>query len=349
MAKGLSNMAQNFRINPTSPLELGWIPYFNLLPLRLEIERTLGNEVKLLKGQPTQVNRWLAEGRVSLAPCSSVCLLKNSQLDIAIPLSVSAYGPVASVYLSFHLEDMETWELIRQRHNMLKEIFKLAQSRWDTDARRFADSIFKHADELPPVPLEYIPQIQLTPASATSASLLRVFFRLWFGESAYETRMAPVMSQNQSSNSSFTDRRPCELLIGDEALAKRPHYRAVLDFGDLWRDLTDLPFVFAVWQFNKRTISPYWKQKLLEAAELAQARMRVEPSHYIPERAFLDVNGRPVDLASYWKLIQYRMTPQHFKGLALFLALVRNLSPDLFDHQAVVNMTRWESLGTQTL
>ena len=342
-------MAQNFRIHPSSPLELGWITYFNLLPLRLEIERTLGPDVKWLKGQPTQVNRWMNEGRVSLAPCSSVCLLKNSQLDIAMPLGVSSWGPVASVYLSFHLEDMASWELIRQRHDMLREIFRLAQSRCDSDARKCADTIFRGADELPPVPLEAIPPIQLTPASATSAALLRVFFRLWFGASAYESRLAPVMSQSQSSSPSFTDRRPCELLIGDEALAKRPLYRAILDFGEIWRDLTDLPFVFAVWQMSRKTLSPYWRQKLLEAAEIAQARMRVEPSHYLPERPFLDVNGKPVDLPAYWKLIHYRMTPQHFKGLALFLALVRNLSPEQFDHQAVVNMTRWENLGTQTL
>ena len=33
---------------------------------------------------------------------------------------------------------------------------------------------------------------------------------------------------------------------GDEALAKRPNYRAVIDLGEAWRDLTDLPFVFAI-------------------------------------------------------------------------------------------------------
>jgi chorismate dehydratase len=139
------------------------------------------------------------------------------------------------------------------------------------------------------------------------------------------------------------------LLIGDEALAKRPSFRGILDFGEIWRDLTDLPFVFAVWQVNKRTISPYWRQKMMEAAEIAQARMRVEPTHYLPERSFNDANNHPVDLAGYWKLIQYRMTPQHFKGLALFLALVRNLSPQLVDHQAVINITRWEGYGAQTL
>jgi predicted solute-binding protein len=342
-------MAQNFRINPSSPLELGWIPYFNLLPLRLEIERSLGNDVKWLKGQPTQVNRWINEGRVSLAPCSSVCLLKNSQLDIAMPLGVTSQGPVASVYLSFHLEDMASWELIRQRHHMLREIFRLVQNKWESDSRRCADQIFKLADELPTVPLEVIPPIQLTPASATSAALLRVFYRLWFGESAYSARLAPLMTPNQSASPFLADRRPCELLIGDEALAKRPLFRAVMDFGEMWRDLTDLPFVFAVWQANKRTMSPYWRQKLLEAAEIAQARMRVEPCHYLPERPFLDVQGRPVDLAAYWKLIYYRMTPMHFKGLSLFLALVRNLSPDQFDHQTIVNLTRWESMGTQTL
>ncbi len=339
-------MAQNFRINPTTPLELGWIPYFNLAPLKKEVERTLGADVRFLKGPPTQVNRWLIEGRVTLAPCSSVCLLRNSQLDIAMPLGVSTYGPVSSVYLSFYLEDMGIWEVIRQRHHMLKEVFRMAQHRWDGDVRKSADAIFKLADDLPALPLDAAPPIALTPASATSAALLRVLYRLWFGERAFDARMA---QGSGSLNTAFPERRPCELLIGDEALAKRPSFRGVLDFGEIWRDLTDLPFVFAVWQMNKRTLSPYWQQKLMEAAEIAQARMRVEPIHYLPETPFNDVNNRPIDLPAYWKLIQYRMTPQHFKGLALFLALVRNLSPQAVDHQAVINLTRWETFGIQAL
>lgn len=332
-------MPQNFKIMPSLPLQLGWIPYWNLAPLRFELERLAGHEIEFHKGHPSQVNKWLNEGRVSLAPSSSICLLKNSQLDIAFPLGIAATGAVHSVYLGLPREEGHLLEVIKTRQALLREIFRQGQSRFETDARKLASFIFKAAATLPPVDLEMAPPLVVTPASATSTNLARVLYRLWFGESAYELRAS------ESAPLGLSERRPLELLIGDEALAKRSTYRSTIDLGEAWRDLTDLPFVFAVWQTSKKTLSPHWRQRILEAAELAQARMRVEPSHYFPDIPPTDVNGRPIDLSAYWKTIQYRLGPAHFRGLALFLSLTRQLQPFQVDDQAVVNLMRWESLG----
>ena len=334
-------MVQNFKITPSMPLQLGWIPYWNLLPLQAELVRLSGHEVEFHRGHPAQVNRWLSEGKVSLAPSSSVCLVKNSQLEIAFPLGIAANGPVLSVYLGFCQEGLGLVEVIKQRQLLLREIFRQAQARFDGDARKNASYIFKAIASLPPVPAELAPPLAVTPASASSTQLARILYRLWFGEAAYDLWAAASPTIGQA----MTLRRPIELLIGDEALAKRGNYRAVIDLGEAWRELTDLPFVFAVWQTSRKTMSPHWKQRILEAAELAQARMRVEPSHYFPDPMVTDVHGRPIDLGAYWRGIQYRLGPQHFKGLALFLALTRCLQPEGIDDQAVVNLMRWESLG----
>jgi predicted solute-binding protein len=334
-------MALNMRGASAAPLQLGWIPYFNLLPFRIELERLSGADVDWHRGVPAQVNKWLTEGKVSLAPCSSICLLRHSHHEIALPLGVAAMGPVASVYLGLHHEDAGLVEVIRERQAMLREAFKSGEKR-ELDARKVADLVFKVADSLPPIGSYLPPPLVVTPASATSATLGRILYRLWFGESAYEMRAS---QHNISRTVMLSDRRPMELLIGDEALAKRPQFRAIVDLSEAWRELTDLPFVFAVWQKTRQAVSPQWRQRIFEAAEIAQARMRVEPSHYLPDMPAMDVQGHSVDLAGYWKLIQYRLGPQHFKGLALFLALARNLAPDLVDHQGVVNITRWEALG----
>lgn len=334
-------MAQQFKGATAAPLQLGWIPYFNLVPFRAELERLAGSELELMRGVPAQVNRWLSEGKVSIAPCSSICLLRHSHHEIAFPLGVAASGQVSSVYIGLHHEDAGLVELIKTRQQMLREIFRAGEKR-DLDARRLADLVFKMSSTLPPVESDLPPPLIVTPASATSATLGRILYRLWFGETAYETRAA---QGNMSRTVMLTDRRPMELLIGDEALAKRPQFRAIIDLGEAWRELTDLPFVFAVWQKTRHSPSPQWRQRIFEAAEIAQARMRVEPSHYLPDMPATDVQGHNLDLAGYWKLIQYRLGPQHFKGLALFLALARNLAPALVDHQGVVNITRWEALG----
>lgn len=334
-------MAQQIRATTASPLQLGWISYFNLLPLRTELERVAGSDVEWHRGVPAHVNRLLSEGKVSLAPCSSICLLRHSHHEIALPLGVAATGPVASVYIGLHHEDAAVVEAIRARQHMLREIFRAGEKR-DMDARKLADLVFKMSSTLPRVDLNFPPPLVVTPASATSATMARILYRLWFGEEAYEMRAS---QGNLARTVSLSDRRPMELLIGDEALVRRPQFRAVIDLSEAWRELTELPFVFAVWQKTRQAVTPLWRQRIFEAAEIAQARMHVEPSHYLPDMPATDVQGHSLDLAGYWKLIQYRLGPQHFKGLALFLALARNLAPSLVDHQGVINITRWEALG----
>ncbi len=336
-------MVQNFRIMPTVPLQLGWISYLNLLPLRHELERSSGGEIEFHRGTPSQVNRWLSEGKVSLAPSSSVCLVKNSSHEIAFPLGIASNGPVQSVYIGLpQVEAGGLLEVIRTRQAMLREIVRQGMQRYDNDVRKLSSYIFKTAQALPPVDIDMAPPLAVTPASATSANMARILYKLWFGEAAYEQRAAEGSAMAANSQSL---RKPMEVLIGDEALQRRPSFRSVIDIGEAWRDLTDLPFVFAVWQTTKKTLSPYWRQKMFEAAELAQARMHVEPCHYFPERPLVDCNGHPIDLGAYWKGLQYRLGPAHFKGLALFLAMSRCLQPFASDDQAVVNIMRWQNLG----
>lgn len=336
-------MPQYYNVQPSAPLQLGWIPYLNLLPLRHELERTTGRGIEFLRGHPSQVNRWLSEGRVALAPSSSVCLLRNSALEIAFPMGIAATGPVQSVYIGLPRDDAGLLELIKGRQAMLRDIFRQGQTRYDGDSRKVASYVFRMAATLPPLEIDVPPPLQVTPASASGAQLARILYRLWFGEAAYEMRAA---EGGAAAAPGVSLRKPMEVVIGDEALVKRPGYRIVIDLAEAWRDLTDLPFVFAVWQMSKANpLNPYWRQRITEAAELAQARMRVEPSHYFPDMPVTDINGRPVDLGAYWKVIQYRLGPQHFKGLALFLTLTRCLQPLVVDDQAVVNIMRWESMG----
>ncbi len=316
----------------TSPLvPVGWISYWNLLPLRYEIERHFGPEqIELHRGHPSTVNRWLAEGRVLVAPSSSICLLTQPHNEIAVPLGIAAFGPVLSVYLGLHQDDGDVLELIRSRNQALREGFRAGVARFGHDARKLTAQLWAVSDSLPPIPPDSLPPLQATPASAASNMFARILYRLWFGEAAYARNAAE--GAHTSSR-----RRPIEIQIGDEALLKRSSYRTVVDLGEVWRELTNLPFVFAVWQTNgKRPLPKEIKHRLMEAAEIAQARMRVEPSSYMPD------NTQGVDLAAYWKVIQYRLDATHFMGLALYLSMARRLSPALSCDQAVVSIMRWE-------
>ena len=326
-------------------LALGWVSYWNLLPFRSELERLYGSDLQLHRGTPEQVNRWLSEGRVAVAPSSSVCLIRNGRHEIAWPLGIASYGTVASVYFGLHHEELYVLEMIRERQRMLRDIVRQGLGRFGSDARRLAAFVWRSAALLPPVSSDLLPSVFFTPASATSVALGRILYRLWFGESLVEARIQGA----SGAALALSMRRPMELLIGDEALIRRPQFRAVIDLGEAWRELTDLPFVFAVWQTAGQSLPHHWRQRMFEAAELAQARMRVEPSDYFPDISGVDINAHPIDLGQYWKHIHYRLGPAHFKSLAIFLSFARLLNHEKIEDEAIANIMRWEGYAESAL
>lgn len=332
-------MASALKIKPVKPLHVGLIPYWNLRPLFDELRRQGPDDFVFHSGSPALINNWLGEGKITLAPCSSVCLLKNSELDLAFPLGVAAKGPVQSVYIGFHRDGLPVYERIMARQAQLKSIVRDAMKRHSDNPRRLAEVIWETADRYPATNAP-LPTLSLTPASATSATLTRVLSRLWFGTRLQEITQKPDVKMD----SHIGDTPVMELLIGDEALIRRPSYAAVIDLSEAWYDLTSLPFVFAVWQKTHGTLAPYWRKRISDAAELAQARMRVDPKMYLPDGDPSDMIGHRIDLTSYWKTITYQLGDSHMRGLLLFLCLARQLAPAKFGQDFTARVLRWDAM-----
>jgi len=329
-------------------LAIGWIPYWNLLPLRHELIKSWRGNVRLEGGAPSVVNRLLSDGRVSLAPCSSICLLLSPSHELALPLGVASHGAVQSVYLAVPPGSEELLSYLQERQRAIRFIVSNAVASGSEDFRLLATTIEKAVRLLPGAPAHLLPAVQLTAASASSAMLARVLYWLWFGPAAFD---ALISSDQHSLRLSFsTTRRPLQLIIGDEALVQRSQFQTVLDLGEVWRDLTGLPFVFAVWQRSAGQSVPVgWRNRILEAAELAQARMKVEPSVYYPDAMPRNEAGREIDLASYWRGIDYQIGPVQMQGLLLYLSLVRTLLHPRVDDQVVVKMMRWQGMSQSAI
>ena len=319
-------------------LNMGWIPYWNLVPFKAELQKALGSSVQFTNGHPSAVNKWLVEGTVDTAPCSSVCLLKNPQFDIAAPVGVASDGPVASVYLGFNHEQLEFLEVIKSRNRIVHEIVRQAQSAFPDDPRRVAQMIWQVCKESAlDVNRASILPLNLTTSSATSVMLTRLLYRLWFGD--------PVDDISSHGYVPRSGVKPIDLLIGDEALQRRPEYAQILDLGQVWKDMTSLPFVYAVWQSASPLATPI-KRMILDSADLAQARMRIEPSVYVPDMKITRSDGEPIDLGAYWKVIQYRLGPNHMRGLALFFSLARHMIQVPADGDLLVKIMRWQSTSS---
>lgn len=97
-------------------------------------------------------------------------------------------------------------------------------------------------------PLEQLQgkRVVFTEESATAAALVRYIFAI--------NRITPVIETSKITDStSLTETADAALVIGDTALTQNwpARFGHVYDLGDMWKTMTGLPFVFAVWAVRK--------------------------------------------------------------------------------------------------
>jgi len=301
--------------------QLGWIDYLNLLPMLHELRAAYGDELTMTSGHPTHVNALLAAGEVALAPCSSALLAFSPSVEVAVPIGIASFGTVRSVYLGLAQPNPALETAIERRQSRLRQWFMTREGFSPCEAPALAAGVTTHADTTfaddaleqgsPPV-------LSLTPASAASATLARIFCRLWFGAPAPEAGLADA--------STHTEHPRLELLIGDVALQERSRFSRIFDLGEMWREATGLPFVFAVWQKNRASKADGRLQDaVMYAAARADLFMKLHPTKYLPSPVPCDTQGMPFDLAEYWGGLSYVLGRHHLAGLALYLSLIEHL------------------------
>ncbi|MBI2602887.1 MAG: hypothetical protein HYW48_07520 [Deltaproteobacteria bacterium] len=323
-------------VNKITSLKIGMIPYWNLLPFRHELSFNRGMSIELKTGHPTAVNKWLSEGAIHLAPSSSICL-NMPGFEMSLPMGVASDGAVKSVFLGLHTEHLPLLPILEEREKVVRDIFLQAQSSQQFDARQVSQIAWEAVKSLPSFPITECPSIVLPPASASSVGLAKFLYNIWFGCEAYK------FMAGRNFAKLYNDKKPIELVIGDEALIKRPRFAKILDLGEFWKDLTGLPFVYAVWQ-SKGLCLNGWRKKILEVGELAEQKMHLDASDYLPSLEPKDESGNSISLSEYWKGIKYKLGPEEFRGLLAFLCLSRKISDRPLDHEIAVKLLRWQDL-----
>ena len=329
---------QLLQLEKAKPLVVGWIPYWNLLPFKHELNRLFPEQVVFKTSHPAQVNHWLQEGLIDIAPCSSICLVANPENEMAFPLGVVSRGPVQSVYLGFHREHAPFLKALGPLRQRLSSLFRKARVLFNDDARSIAHYVQKNLPTGSELPLRCIPPLLVSSASASSATFARLLYCLWFGEKG------ALLIRRREAGSLATQLRPVELLIGDEALARRSSFHAVLDLGSLWKEMTDLPFVYALWQTRSTNLGD-WKQRFMQAGEIAENRMQVDPAFYVQDVVPRDDFGKEISLGNYWKCISYQLGAEDFKGLLLFLCLARTFQVVPKIDAVAEKIIRWQQFS----
>lgn len=154
--------------------------------------------------------------------------------------------------------------------------------------------------------------VSLTTASATSVVLLRILLKLRYG-------VHPEYSTFVQGKDDPFGRVDAMLFIGDLALMARPRadYPYLYDLGLLWHEFTGLPFVFAMWQVNRKKKIDNDLSRLYDIL----VRSKAYGLANIPDLAarYADRFGLPVQtLAGYWKSLSYDLGDDEKRGLLSF-------------------------------
>ncbi len=157
-------------------------------------------------------------------------------------------------------------------------------------------------------PLEEVKEVYCDPASLTSVQLLRVLL----AERGLKPEFKPLPSYD------FAQLPDYALLIGDVALdlALGPHEHQVFDLGAAWFELTQLPFVFAVWALRRGVDNAPLRRQLREARDFGVGTLdqiiRTRPEYTEDfRRDYFE-----------WHL-HYHLGTDEKRGIARFMELLR--------------------------
>jgi chorismate dehydratase len=156
-------------------------------------------------------------------------------------------------------------------------------------------------------PLAEAKEIFCDTASLTSVQLLRVLL----AEQGIKPEFKPLASYDFAALPDFA------LLIGDPALdfLRSSPTHEILDLGEAWHELTQLPFVYAVWALKRKKDNYVLRRKLSEARDFGLDTL----DHIISTRTEYDRDFRQDYLG--WH-IHYHLGADEKRGLAKFAELL---------------------------
>lgn len=168
-----------------------------------------------------------------------------------------------------------------------------------------------------PVPIEKIETLACDTDSHTSVALARVILAERYG---LRPKFVDLVRDHVPPGAA-------QLLIGDKVVCEEPKgLELQLDLGAAWKELTGLPFVFAVWTARAGVELGDLPARLEQARVSGMNHLdEIVHRHAVPR-------GWPADLARRYmtEFLQYEITPKHLDAIRLFhdLAAKHGILPD---------------------
>ena len=159
-------------------------------------------------------------------------------------------------------------------------------------------------------PLDEIEVIYCDAASLSSVNLLKVILK----DYGLSPRLEPFDNYLQAEEQNAV------LLIGNPGIEflKRHHEHQILDLGQAWKDLTGLPFVFAVWAIRRDQSNSELRQMLMKAKEKGTGKL----TDIIKNHSDFDFELRDL---YFRKHIRFELTNHEKKGILEFVRRLREV------------------------
>jgi chorismate dehydratase len=171
------------------------------------------------------------------------------------------------------------------------------------------------------IPIEDLDEmtISLPPSSASSVNLIKILLTKYY---QFNSQFKTSWSEAEA-----------HLLIGDSALREKTleRYPHVYDLGELWKEQTGLPMVFAVWIVRREAATEKREQliALHQALKLAIEDAKKDWNKLASEMTNYDWMKKE-EVVKYWRGINFSLTSHYTQGLLQFYddALELNLVED---------------------
>ena len=160
------------------------------------------------------------------------------------------------------------------------------------------------------VPMEEIDTVLLDYQSRTSVMLCKILF-----EKHWKKKVQFIDAKDESYIDNIRG-NVAGLVIGDRALKLRNSFNFKFDLGSGWKEMTGLPFVFAVW-VRKKEISGEFIPLFNEANGMGLSKINLIISHN-------NESSYPMD-TYFQKNISYRLTEGMRESMSLYLSFLKNI------------------------
>jgi chorismate dehydratase len=160
------------------------------------------------------------------------------------------------------------------------------------------------------VSMEEIDTVLLDYQSRTSVMLCKILF-----EKHWKKKVQFIDAKDESYIDNIHG-NVAGLVIGDRALKIRDKFKFKFDLGLAWKEMTGLPFVFAVW-VRKKEISGEFIPLFNEANGMGLSKINLIIDHN-------NESSYPMDMY-FRKNISYRLTGGMRESMSLYLSFLKNI------------------------